>query len=401
MSLLSKCYKFKRADDLKNNGIYPYFKSISTSNGVIVNMEGKNVIMAGSNDYLGLSNHKAVKEASIKAVRDFGSSCSGSRFLNGTLDLHEKLEQKLAAFLGKEAALLFTTGFQTAQGTIVPLVSKGDYIFSDKDNHASIVTGNQVVKSISTNVVRYKHNDMEDLERRLSKVPYEAGKLIATDGVFSTFGTIAKLDEIQLLAKKYNATLMVDDAHAFGVIGPHGKGSAAKFGIQNEVDLTLCTFSKSLASIGGFVVGDQEVINYIKHTSPALIFSASPPPASVAAALKALEIIEDNPQLITNVTDNAAYIRDGLRQIGLNVPEGETAIVPVIIGDDELTFKFWKSLFDNGVFVNAFISPATPPGQQIIRASFMASHTKEQLDFILEQFEKTAKALHLCEVYAN
>ncbi|MGB1248855.1 MAG: aminotransferase class I/II-fold pyridoxal phosphate-dependent enzyme, partial [Chitinophagales bacterium] len=248
---------------------------------------------------------------------------------------------------------------------------------------------------INIPVVRYKHNDMEDLERRLSKIPLEAAKLIATDGVFSTFGSIVQLDKLTALAKKYNANVAVDDAHAFGVIGEGGKGTAHHFGVQDDVDLVLCTFSKTLASIGGFVVGDERTINYLKHKSPALIFSASPPPASVASAIAALEVLQDNPELPLKLQFNAQYIRDGLRSLGYQVIDGETGIVPIIIGDDEKTFTIWRMLYDEGVFVNAFISPATPPGMQMLRTSYMASHNQDHLDQILDAFSGVGKKLGL------
>jgi 8-amino-7-oxononanoate synthase len=356
-------------------------------------MEGRHVVMAGSNNYLGLTAHPKVKEAAIKAIEKYGTSCSGSRFLTGTIDLHINLENKLAKFMGKEAALLFSTGFQAGQGVIVPLVGRKDYILSDRDNHASIVAGNMMAVSMGTEVIRYKHTDMEDLETRLSKLPAETDKIIATDGVFSTFGTITDLKTLNEIAKKYNAAVMVDDAHGFGVLGPEGKGTSHMFGVSDDIDLIVCTFSKTLASLGGFVVGDEQVINYLKHKSPALIFSASPTPASVAAADAALDILIEQPELATKVVANAQFIRDGLRSLGFNVPEGQTAIVPVLIGDDDRTFLFWRKLYDEGVFVNAFISPATPPGMQMLRTSYMASHEKSQLEFILDKFEKVGKVV--------
>jgi 8-amino-7-oxononanoate synthase len=295
--------------------------------------------------------------------------------------------------MGKEAALLFSTGFQAGQGVIVPLVGRKDYILSDRDNHASIVAGNMMAASMQTEVIRYKHTDMEDLENRLSKIPADADKIIVTDGVFSTFGTVADLASLNAVAKKYNAAVLVDDAHGFGVLGPKGKGTTHLFGVNEEIDLVVCTFSKTLASLGGFVVGDEEVINYLKHKSPALIFSASPTPASVAAADAALDILIEQPELATKVTANAQFIRDGLRSLGFNVPEGQTAIVPVFIGDDDQTFLFWRKLYDEGVFVNAFISPATPPGMQMLRTSYMATHEKSQLEFILDKFEKVGKSI--------
>jgi 8-amino-7-oxononanoate synthase len=297
--------------------------------------------------------------------------------------------------MGKESSLLFSTGFQAGQGVIAPLVGRGEHILSDRDNHASIVAGNMLAASMNIDVVRYKHNDMEDLEKRLSKMPIEDAKLIATDGVFSTFGSVASLDEISALGKKYNANVMVDDAHAFGVIGPGGKGTAHHFGVENDVDLVLCTFSKTLASIGGFVVGEEKVINYLRHKSSALIFSASPTPASVASAIAALEVLQANPDLPKKVCANTEFVRQGLKESGFKVIDGETAIVPVIIGDDEKTFKIWRMLYDEGVFVNAFISPAIPPGMQMLRTSYMATHEPEHLEYIVNTFKKIGKKLGL------
>jgi 8-amino-7-oxononanoate synthase len=398
MGLFDKCYDYTVADATKEKGIYPYFRPIQESEGPVVMMEGRKMIMAGSNNYLGLTAHPKVKEAAIKAIKKYGTSCSGSRFLTGTIDLHIELEQKLAKFMGKEAALLFSTGFQAGQGVIFPLLNKGDYVLSDKDNHASIVAGNMLSASMKVNILRYRHNDMLDLERRLQQVPQGAGCLIVTDGVFSALGTIAKLDELKALAKKYKANVLVDDAHGFGVMGPDGKGTAHYFNAEEDIDLVVCTFSKTLASLGGFVVGEERVINYLKHKSPALIFSASPTPASVAAASAALDILIEQPELSVRVRKNADRVRKGLLESGFQVVHGEAAIVPVIIGDDEKTFAIWKMLYDEGVFVNAFISPATPPGMQMLRTSYMATHENEQLDFIVDKFNKIGKKLGLLNV---
>jgi len=391
--LFQKCHAFTRADEVKAQGIYPWFTPIEGSEGPIVYMDGREVVMAGSNNYLGLTTHPKVKEATIKALNKFGSSCSGSRYLTGTIDMHIELEHRLAKFVGKESALLFTTGYMTGQGVIQPLVGRGDHILSDKDNHASIVTGNLLARGgMNVNVVRYKHNNVEDLERRLKQMD-SGGKLIVTDGVFSTFGNIAHLDKIAALAEKYNAQIIVDDAHAFGVIGEGGRGTANKFGVNDAVDLIVCTFSKTLASIGGFVAGPERVMNYLKHHSPALIFAASPTPASVAAALAALDILEDQPELVTKLANNAQKVRTGLLDLGFNVIDGETAIVPVIVGEDEPAFKLWKGLFDAGIFANVFISPATPPGKAMMRNSFMASHNEEHLDFVVETYKKVGRKL--------
>ena len=395
MGIFDKCYDYNLTEIVKEAGVYPYFRPIEESEGPVVMMEGREVVMAGSNNYLGLTAHPKVKEAAIKAIEKYGTSCSGSRFLTGTIDLHNQLEEKIARFMGKEAVLLFSTGFQAGQGVIFPLISKGDYILSDKDNHASIVAGNLLASSINANVVRYKHNDMEDLERRLSQIPETANKIIVTDGVFSAHGTIVKLDELKKLAKRFNANVFLDDAHGFGVLGEKGHGTAHFFNAQDDVDLIVCTFSKTLASLGGFVAGPERVINYLKHKSPALIFSASPTPAAVAAADAALDILIEQPELAGRVRRNADRVRVGLRDMGFNVVDGEAAIVPVIIGDDNKTFAIWKMLYDEGVFVNAFISPATSPGMQMLRTSYMATHEDHHLDVILDKFYKVGKSLGL------
>ncbi len=395
MGLFDKCYAYNDSEVAKEKGIYPYFRPIEESEGPVVMMEGRKVVMAGSNNYLGLTTHPRVKEAAIKALEKYGTSCSGSRFLTGTIDLHIELENKIARFMGKQAALLFSTGYQAGQGVIFPLVGKGDYILSDKDNHASIVAGNIMSGAMHAHVIRYKHNDMADLERRLKTIPDTANKLIVTDGVFSALGTLVKLDEMKVLAKKYGASLFVDDAHGFGVMGENGKGTCHYFNAIDDVDLVVCTFSKTLASLGGFVVGDERIINYLKHKSPALIFSASPTPASVAAASAALDILIEQPELAGKVRSNAQKVRIGLREAGFNVIPGESAIVPVVIGDDEKTFMIWKMLYDEGLFVNAFISPATSPGMQMLRTSYMATHEDEHLDFILDKFTKIGKKLGL------
>ncbi len=395
--VFNKAFAYTRADDVKAQGIYPYFTPIQESEGPVVKMNGRDVVMAGSNNYLGLTTHPKVKEAAIRELDIYGTSCSGSRYLTGTIDRHIELEERLAKFMGKEAALLFSTGYQTGQGVIVPLVGRSEYIFSDKDNHASIVQGTLISTGMGVKIKRYKHNNMADLERLLKTVPLEAGKIIVTDGVFSTFGDIPPLDEINRLAKEYNARILVDDAHAFGVIGEGGKGSASHFGLDDEIDMTMCTFSKTLASLGGFVVGPERVINYLKHHSPALIFSASPTPSSVAAALAALDVLEAEPERVTRLAANAQRIRDGLTALGFTVLPGETAIVPVLIGDDQKAFQLWKILFDAGVFVNVFISPATPPGKAMMRNSFMATHSNEQLDYVIEIYAKAGRQLGLID----
>jgi 8-amino-7-oxononanoate synthase len=395
VDLFQKCWDFTRADEVKAAGFYPYFRAIEENEGPVVQIEGRRVIMAGSNNYLGLTAHPRVKEAAIKAVEKYGTGCSGSRYLTGTLDLHYALEAKLAKFMGKEACLLFSTGYQTAQGIIPTLVLRGEYVVTDRDNHASIVAGTMMAKGMFSDVARYKHSDMADLERVISRLPFSAGKLIVTDGVFSTTGEIAQLPDLVAIAKKFNARILVDDAHALGVIGKGGRGTASHFGLDDAVDLTMATFSKTLASLGGFVVASERVINYLKHHSSALIFSASPTPASCASALAALEILEEQPQLIDKLRSNADKMRKGFKKLGFEIIDGQSAVVPVIMGDDLLAFKFWRELFDRGVFVNAFISPGVPQGLQMMRTSYMAAHEDEHLDRILEVFAEVGKKLGL------
>jgi 8-amino-7-oxononanoate synthase len=295
--------------------------------------------------------------------------------------------------MGKEACLLFSTGYQTAQGIIPTLVQRGEYLVTDKDNHACIVAGYMMAKGMFADFVRYKHNDMADLERVISKIPLEAGKLIASDGVFSTSGDIVDLPRLVEVAKKYNARIMIDDAHSVGVIGKGGRGTASHYGLVDQVDMTMGTFSKTFASLGGFVVGEERVINFIKHQSPALIFSASPTPASVAAAIAALDILEAEPERIVRLIRNADKMRDGFKKLGFKVVDGRSAVVPVIVGDDLLAFTFWRALFDAGVFVNAFISPGVPPGMQMMRTSYMATHEDSHLDAILDIFGTAGKKL--------
>lgn len=395
MDLFKKCYEFTRADEVKAMGVYPYFRPIEENEGPVVQIEGKKIIMAGSNNYLGLTGHPKVKEAAINAIKKYGTGCSGSRYLTGTLDLHIELESRLAKFFNTEAVLLYSTGFQTALGVIPTLVQRNEYVISDKDNHACIVTGTLITKGSVGNLVRYRHNDMTDLERVISQIPIDAGKLIVSDGVFSTGGEIVDLPKLNQIAKKYNARILIDDAHSVGVIGKGGRGTASEFNLESEVDLTMGTFSKTFASLGGFVAGAERIINYLKHFSPALIFSASPTPASVASALAALDILEAHPELVDKLIWNANYMRTNLRSMGFNVLEGRTGIVPVIVGNDELAFKMWKILYDKGVFVNVFISPGVPEGRQMMRTSYMATHEKEHLDEILNIFNDAGKILGL------
>jgi len=395
LDLFKKCYDFTRADEIKASGVYPYFRAIQENEGPVVQIEGKRKIMAGSNNYLGLTAHPKVVEAAIKAVQKYGTGCSGSRYLTGTLDLHEELEVRLAKFFGSEAVLLFSTGYQTAQGVIPTLVGRNEYVISDKDNHACIVAGTLMAKGALGNLLRYKHNDMNDLEKVITSIPKDVPKLIVSDGVFSTGGEIVHLPTLVKIAKENNAKLMIDDAHSVGVIGKGGRGTASEFNLEDQVDLTMGTFSKTFASLGGFVSGPERVINFIKHYSSALIFSASPTPASVASALAALDILEKEPERVTRLVENANYMRKGLKEKGFNIIDGRTAIVPVIVGNDETAFKMWRLLYDGGVFVNVFISPGVPEGRQMMRTSYMATHEKSHLDEILDIFENAGKQVGL------
>lgn len=397
MELFTKCFEFTRADEVKAAGLYPYFRPIEENEGPVVQIEGRKVIMAGSNNYLGLTADPRVKEAAIKAIEKYGTGCSGSRYLTGTIDLHIQLEEKLAKFFGKEACLLFSTGYQTAQGIIPTLVQRGDYVVSDKDNHACIVAGNLMAKGATADVVRYKHNDVVDLERVIKKLPADAGKLIVSDGVFSTGGEIVNLPEMVRIAKEYNARLLIDDAHSVGVIGKGGRGTASEFDLVDQVDMTMGTFSKTFASLGGFVVGPERVINYLKHQSPALIFSASPTPASVAAALAALDILIAEPERVTRLIRNAERVRSCLKEAGFDVIDSRTAIVPVIIGDDLKAFQMGKMLYEDGVFVNVFISPGVPQGRQMMRTSYMSSHEDEHLDYIVDSMKRNGRKLGIID----
>jgi 8-amino-7-oxononanoate synthase len=395
VDLFDKCYSFTRADDVKKLGLYPYFHPIEENEGPVVIIGGRKVVMAGSNNYLGLTAHPKVKAAANAAVEKYGTGCSGSRYLTGTLDLHIQLEEKLAKFLGFESVLLFSTGFQTALGIISTLAQKGDYVISDKENHACIVSGAIMAKGGFAEFVRYKHNDTADLERVLSSIPDSAGKFIVTDGVFSVTGEIVALPGLLSVAHKYGARVLVDDAHSIGVIGKGGRGTSSHYGLTKETDMVMGTFSKTFASLGGFVAGPERVTNYLKHHSPAIIFSASPTPSSCAASLAALEILEEHPELVDKLISNAEKMRTGFRDAGFNVIESKTAIVPVLIGEDDKAFIFWRKLFDYGVFVNAFVPPGVPPGMSMMRTSYMASHEDVHLEKILEIFIKVGKELEI------
>jgi len=388
MDLFDKCRNWKEAKQIEAMGLYPYFRRISSSPGTQVIAEGKEVIMIGSNNYLGLTNHPIVLEEIAAAVKKYGSGCTGSRFLNGTLDIHVMLEDELADFMNKESVLVFSTGFQTNLGVISTLVQKDDVVFGDRSNHASIVDGCRLSFG---DFKKYKHSDMEDLERLLSKNDRTKGKLIVTDGVFSMEGDIADLPNITRLSEKYNAGLMVDDAHSVGVLGKNGRGTAEHFGLEEKVDLIMGTFSKSFASLGGFIAGEEDVIHFIKHLSRALIFSASPPPAAVAAVRATLKVIRQEPERRTRLWEITNRMHKEFRDMGFEIGGTQTPIIPVVIGDDMKCFTFWKALTEAGLFTNPVISPAVPPGQALIRTSYTATHTDEQLDRVLETFSKIGK----------
>ncbi len=373
-------------------GYYPYFRPVESDQDTWVDLNGQKVLMLGSNNYLGLTNHPEVKKAAIDAIRDFGTGCAGSRFLNGTLLIHLKLEEKLAEFLNKEAVLLFSTGFQVNQGVISTLIGKDSVVISDKFNHASIIDGCRLAFGKSK---KYNHNNMEDLERVLKTSVDAKTCLVVMDGIFSMEGDIAHLGEIVKLAEKYDADVMVDDAHSIGVLGPKGDGTAAHFGVNDKVSLIMGTFSKSLASIGGFIASDEDTIHYLKHHSRALIFSASPPPASVASVIKALEVIQREPERREKLWENTRRITAGLKELGFDLGLSNTPIIPIIVGDNLKVFIFCKRLQDEGIFVNPVVAPAVQPGNQLIRISLMSTHTNDQIDFALEKLGQVGRELEL------
>jgi 8-amino-7-oxononanoate synthase len=391
MDIFEKCPEFTEARQAMAAGFYPYFIPLSESEGTEAVYKDHRLIMCGSNNYLGLTTHPKVRQAAKDAIDRFGTSCTGSRFLNGTLEMHEQLERELAEWVGKESALVFSTGMQVNLGTISALVGRGDFAVLDKDDHASIVDGAHLSWG---EVRRYRHNDMADFERVLAALPEDKGKLVIVDGLFSMEGDIAPLPEMVPLCRKYAARLMVDDAHAMGVLGG-GRGTAAHFDMVDEVDLIMSTFSKSFASLGGFIAGDDDVIHYIKHFARTLIFSASIPPSNTAAALAALEVMRSEPERIQRLNDIAEHMRTEYQRLGFNTGNSRTPVIPIVIGDDMRTFMTWKLLFEAGVFVNPVISPAVAPGRQMLRTSYMATHTDEQLEQVLEVFERVGKQVDL------
>ncbi|HWR58101.1 MAG TPA: pyridoxal phosphate-dependent aminotransferase family protein [Thermodesulfovibrionales bacterium] len=389
--IFEKCAKFTRAKELMYAGLYPFFRVVETAQDPEVVIGGRRMIMVGSNNYLGLTNHPKVKEAAIEAIKKYGSGCAGSRFLNGTLTIHVELEEKLARFIRKEAALVFSTGFQVNLGVISAIAGKDDIVIIDKMDHASIIDGCRLSYG---EVKKFRHNDMADLERILQQYNGK-GKLIVVDGVFSMEGDIVDLPKVVELAKAYGARLMVDDAHGIGVLGKTGRGTAEHFGLEDEVDLIMGTYSKSLASIGGFIAGSEDIIHYIKHSARSLIFSASPPPSSVAAVSAAVDIIENEPGRLERLWDNTRKMLEGFKSLGFHVGTSETPIIPIMVGDSETAFKMAMMLQEEGVFANVAVSPAVPDGKALIRTSYMATHNDEQLDRVLLAFEKVGKNLGL------
>ncbi len=390
--LQDKLVKYDLPQQIMAKGVYPYFRSIESGQNTEVIMSGHKVLMFGSNSYLGLTNHPKVIEAAVEATRKYGTGCAGSRFLNGTLDLHLALEKELAEFVGKEEAIIYSTGFQVNLGVVSCITGRNDYILCDELDHASIVEGRRLSFS---NAVKFKHNDMEDLERELQKCTPEAIKLIVVDGVFSMEGDIANLPEIVRLKKKYNASIMVDEAHGLGVLGEQGRGTCNHFGLTQDVDLIMGTFSKSLAAIGGFIASDSSVINYLRHNSRSYIFSASNTPAATAAARAALHIMKTEPERLQHLWDVTNYSLKCFRELGFEIGHTSTPIIPLYVRDMDKTFMVTKMLFDEGVFVNPVVPPACSPNDTLIRFSLMATHTKEQVDFAIEKLVKCYKALNI------
>jgi len=393
--LHDKIAQFKDAAIIKEKGIYPFFRPIESGQDTEVMINGKRVLMFGSNSYLGLTNHPKIKEASKKATDKYGTGCAGSRFLNGTLDIHIELEERLANYVGKEAAVLFSTGFQVNLGVLSCITGRNDYLILDEYDHASLIDGSRLSFS---RVIKYAHNDMADLERKLAMLPEEAVKLIVVDGIFSMEGDIVKLPEIVELSHRYGANIMVDDAHSLGVIGHNGAGTASHFGLTDDVDLIMGTFSKSLASLGGFIAADAATIDYLKHRARALMFSASMPPASVASVIAALDIIESEPDRIEKLWANTNYAMRLLQDEGFDLGPTESPILPIYVRDNDKTFLVTKYLQDDGIFVNPVVSPAVPSDSSLLRFSLMATHTFAQIDEAIEKITKAFKEVGVTTV---
>jgi 8-amino-7-oxononanoate synthase len=391
MDIFEKCYNFTYAKQFIASGYYPYFIPMQGNEGSEAIFQGRRLIMCGSNNYLGLTTHPKVRQAAIEAIQEYGTSCTGSRFLNGNLELHEQLERELALWVGKQSALVFSTGMQVNLGTISALVSRNDVVVLDRDDHASIVDGARLSWG---KVKRFKHNNMEDLERVLQSIGDDLGKLVVVDGLFSMEGDIAPLPDIVKVCQKYGARLMVDDAHALGVLGG-GRGTAAHFGLKDGVDLIMGTFSKSLASVGGYIAADEDVIHYIKHHARALMFSASIPPANAATALAALHVMQEEPQRVKRVNEIGEQMRKSYHELGFNTGGSASPIIPIYVGDDYRAAVIWKAMFEAGVYVNMVVSPAVPEGKQLLRTSYMATHTDDQLARVVEIFSTVGKQVGL------
>lgn len=394
MDLFKKCGTLENLKQARESGLYPYFQALESGQDTEVIMNGHKTIMIGSNNYLGLTSNKEVIKAGVEALEKYGAGCSGSRFLNGTLDIHIKLEEELAEFLHKEAVMTFSTGFQSNLGIISAIAGRNDIILCDKENHASIY---DACKLSYAKMIRYNHSDMADLEEKLKSVDEEQGILIVTDGVFSMTGEICKLPEIVALAKKYGARTMVDDAHGLGVLGTHGRGTAEHYGLEKEVDIYMGTFSKSLASLGGYMASTKEVIDYVRHTSRPFIFSASITPASVACARASLKILREHPERVQALRDISNYMRQGLKKLGVKIIDAETPIIPIYTYEDNRTFLACKLLMERGVYVNPVVTPATPPGQGLLRTSYTATHTKEQMDKAMKAIKEVLDMLPPCD----
>lgn len=390
MDVFQKCIDFKDADAVRATGLYPYFRMIASGQDPVVTMDGQRVIMLGSNNYLGLTNHPEIKEAAAAALENYGTGTAGSRFLNGTLDIHVELEELLARFMGRESALTFSTGFAVNLGVISSLVGRKDVVILDNLDHACILDGARLSFG---RVLKYPHNDMDSLEERLRSVEDDRSKLIVVDGVFSMEGDLCDLPRVVELKNKFDARLMVDDAHGIGVMGDHGRGTAEHFGLEGEADLVMGTFSKSLAAVGGFVVGDRKVIDFVKHNARSLMFSASPPPASVATVIKAIEIIEREPERRQRLWDHTDYMKREFTTMGFDTGESESPVLPLVVGEDMTAFMMSKRLQEEGVFANPVVSPAVPEGRALMRTSYMATHTRDHLDGALDVFRKVGREL--------
>ncbi|HEX8451150.1 MAG TPA: aminotransferase class I/II-fold pyridoxal phosphate-dependent enzyme [Longimicrobium sp.] len=390
--LFDKCSRYTAAREMMGSGLYPYFQAIEASEDTEVVIRGERKIMVGSNNYLGLTHEPYVLERAREALYRYGTGCTGSRFLNGTLDLHEELEHRLAALMGAEAAIVFSTGYQTNLGVISALVTRGSVVVQDRLNHASLVDGAQLAAG---DLVRYPHGDLKGLRRALERNAGANGALVVTDGVFSMEGNIVNLPAVADVVEEFGARLMVDDAHSVGVLGPNGGGTAEHFGMQERVDLTMVTFSKSFASIGGAVSGPENVIHYLRHHARPLIFSASMPPSAVATVLACLDVMALEPERRARLWQNADYLRSGLQSLGFDTATSETPIIPVASGNIEQTFVFWRALFDAGVFTNPVLPPAVPEHSCRLRTSVMATHTTDQLDFVLDAFGRVGRQLGL------